>query len=97
MSATTERQKQTFSYTAPTAHSVLLAGDFTRWLQHPISLHKQTNGTWTTTTPLTPGTYHYRFLVDGEWCDDPHCTLRVKNPFGTENSVVQVGPKAAAK
>lgn len=96
MSATIEMQKRTFSYTAPTAHSVLLAGDFTRWLKHPIPLFKQANGTWTTTTPLAPGTYHYRFLVDGEWCDDPNCTLRVKNPFGTQNAVVQVGPKTAS-
>lgn len=94
MSATTETKKQTFAYTAPTAHSVLLAGDFTRWLKHPIPLHKQANGTWTTTANLAPGTYHYRFLVDGEWRDDPNCTLRINNPFGTQNAVLQVGLKA---
>jgi len=37
------------------------------------------------------GTYHYRFLVDGEWRDDPESTLRVPNPFGSENAVRKVG------
>jgi hypothetical protein len=33
------------------------------------------------------GTYHYRFRVDGEWRDDPACTLRVGNPFGSQDAV----------
>jgi 1,4-alpha-glucan branching enzyme len=90
------KQKQTFSFKAPTANSVLLAGDFTRWLKHPIPLHKQVNGVWTTTTPLAPGTYHYRFVVDGEWRDDPNCKLRVQNAFGTQNDVIQIGPNPKA-
>ena len=48
-------------------------------------------GAWKVVVPLPPGTHHYRFLVDGEWRDDAECTLRVPNPFGTENSVRQVG------
>jgi hypothetical protein len=39
---------------------------------------------------LEPGTYHYRFLVDGQWRDDPECTLRVDNPYGSNNAVRQV-------
>lgn len=89
-------QKQTFSFKAPAAHSVLLAGDFTRWLSKPIPLRKQADGVWKTTTSLAPGTYHYRFLVDGEWRDDPDCRIRVQNPFGTQNDVVQVGPGRSA-
>lgn len=42
------------------------------------------------TVGLSPGTYRYRFLVDGEWRDDPECTLRVPNPFGTEDAVQAV-------
>ena len=92
MSANVAKQQQTFSFSAPGAQSVLLAGDFTHWQKQPLPLHKQSNGVWKTTVTLAPGTYHYKFLVDGEWRDDPDCTLRVRNPFGTEDAVLQVGP-----
>ncbi len=82
--------EQTFSFNAPSATSVLLVGDFTHWQQQPISLRKDNRGVWRASVPLEPGTYHYRFLVDGEWRDDPECTLRVTNPFGSQNAVWQV-------
>ena len=63
--------RRTFSFHAPEAMSVLLVGEFTHWQENPISLKKQKNGTWKGTVSLPPGTYHYRFLVDGEWRDDP--------------------------
>jgi 1,4-alpha-glucan branching enzyme len=91
MNATAPKEKRTFSFKAPSARTVLLAGDFTRWLNHPIPLGKQADGVWTATTTLAPGTYHYRFFVDGEWRDDPECKLRVQNQFGTQNDVIQVG------
>lgn len=90
---TSSKQRQSFSFNDPTARSVLLAGDFTRWLTKPIPLHKEANGVWKTTASLAPGTYHYRFFVDGEWRDDPECKVRVKNPFGTQNDVIQVDRK----
>ncbi len=49
------------------------------------------DGYWFTVIPLTPGSYSYRFIVNGEWRDDPRAILRAPNPFGTENAVVQVG------
>ena len=66
--------------------SVLLVGDFTHWQQSPIPMRKK-GGIWQTTVPLEPGAHHYRFLVDGEWRDDPECIVRLLNPFGSENSV----------
>jgi hypothetical protein len=48
------------------------------------------DGVWRATVKLEPGTHHYRFLVDGEWRDDPECTLRAPNPFGGENMTRQV-------
>jgi 1,4-alpha-glucan branching enzyme len=81
---------QTFSFTAPTAMSVQLVGDFTHWEEKPIQLQKGENGVWQATVELEPGTHHYLFLVDGHWRDDPECTLRVGNPFGTENMVREV-------
>jgi 1,4-alpha-glucan branching enzyme len=82
--------EQTFSFNAPAAMSVLLVGDFTHWQKKPVSLKKDSHGVWRAVVPLPPGTYHYRFLVDGEWRDDPECTLRVENAFGSKNAVRQV-------
>jgi 1,4-alpha-glucan branching enzyme len=81
---------QTFSITAPAAMSVQLVGDFTHWQEEPLAMRKQAGGVWRISVELPPGTHHYRFLVDGQWRDDPECTVRVPNPFGGHNSVRQV-------
>lgn len=83
-------KKQTFRYTAHDARSVLLVGDFTHWQSQPIALRKGADGIWSATVELAPGTHSYRFIVDGEWRDDPECTIRVANPYGGENMVRQV-------
>lgn len=84
------KKKQEFRFTAPTAMAVQLVGDFTGWRTAPVTLKKGTDGVWRTTVELAPGTHHYRFLVDGEWRDDPECTVRVPNAFGSENAVRKV-------
>lgn len=81
---------QGFSFRAPEAISVQLVGDFTHWQEHPISLRKDATGIWHTKVELQPGTHHYRFLVDGEWRDDPECNVRVPNPFGGQNMARRV-------
>ena len=80
-------RKQAFRFTAPQARSVLLVGDFTKWQQYAIPLKKDKDGVWVATVELQPGKHTYRFLVDGEWRDDPACTLRVRNAFGSEDMV----------
>ena len=81
---------QSFAFTAPNATSVQLVGDFTQWQERPINLRKGLDGVWRTTVELPPGTHLYRFLVDGQWRDDPECMLRAPNPFGSENMMRQV-------
>ncbi len=83
-------KRQTFCMTAPGAMSVQLVGDFTRWQEVPIAMKKGRASVWKVSVELPPGTHHYRFLVDGQWRDDPECTLRVPNPFGGSNDVRQV-------
>lgn len=83
-------RQQTFAFSAPDALSVQLVGDFTRWQECPISLQKGADGMWRTTVELSSGTHHYRFLVDGQWRDDPDCILRAPNPFGSENMLRRV-------
>ena len=84
------KKKVTFSLLEPNAASVQLAGDFSDWTKKPINLRKDENGMWKATVPLEPGTHQYRFLVDGQWYDDPACQNRVPNPFGAMNCVREV-------
>lgn len=85
------KQKVTFSFVAPEAQSVQLAGDFTGWQQAPVPLKKLKSGLWKTTVSLPPGRHEYRLLVDGQWRDDPENKLRQPNQFGGENCVCVVG------
>jgi Glycogen recognition site of AMP-activated protein kinase len=80
-----------FHLEVPSAKSVKLAADFTDWEKFPLDMIKSLDGVWYVTVPLPPGQYSYRFIVDGEWCDDPRPVLRLHNkPFGRANAVVEV-------
>ena len=86
----TATQKVTFSFLAPAANSVLIAGDFTDWQRAPLPLKKDKKGFWKKTVSLSAGRYEYRLLVDGEWQDDPQCSNRHPNQFGGQNCVCVV-------
>ncbi|MCX6925614.1 MAG: glycogen-binding domain-containing protein, partial [Verrucomicrobia bacterium] len=77
-----KHSKQVFQFVAPAAKSVVLVGDFTNWRQQGILMHRDSNGIWTASVALAPGTHRYRFIADGEWRDDQACRSRVPNPFG---------------
>jgi len=83
-------KKQTFRFTDPTAQSVQLVGDFTEWQKRGIAMQKGPGGVWTASVDLKAGVHHYLFIVDGEWCDDPECTVRVPNAYGGQNMVRKV-------
>ncbi len=92
-----DKQKITFSFGAPTAKSVMLAGDFTGWQQAPLPMKKDKSGTWKKAVTLPPGRYEYRLLVDGQWQDDPNCPNRQPNQYGGANCVciVEAPPQPA--
>ena len=48
------------------------------------------DGQWAKELSLAPGRYEYRFVVDGQWVDDPAATELIPNPFGTPNAVLLV-------
>lgn len=79
-----------FSLYAPDAREVFLVGDFNDWQPNDLKARKFKDGKWSKSVPLKAGTYQYLFLVDGEWWTDPANPNRVHNPFGTENSVVDI-------
>lgn len=48
------------------------------------------NGRWVKELTLPPGRYEYRFVIDGQWVDDPKATEFVSNPHGGQNAVLIV-------
>ena len=88
--APTGQKNVVFTLHAPSAAAVLVTGSFSVWSTQSIALKKDRKGTWKATVPLSPGRHEYRFVVDGEWCDDPTCADRTPNSFGTQNCVLQV-------
>ncbi len=80
-----------FSLTAPRAKEVMLVGDFTKWHVKPIQMDrmKPRSRTFAATLSLAPGTYQYKFIVDGEWVEDPKAES-VPNDFGTRNSLITI-------
>ncbi|HVM47360.1 MAG TPA: isoamylase early set domain-containing protein [Candidatus Acidoferrum sp.] len=81
---------RSFALAAPGAKRVQLVGDFTGWQEKPIAMQKRADGTWSTSIELPPGRHMYRFLVDGEWRDDPACARHEPNPYGSQNAVCEV-------
>lgn len=80
----------TFTYAGP-ASRVHLAGDFNDWSTTTGAMKRQADGTWTLTLKLAPGTYQYRFLVDGtSWKTDDANPNQQDDPLGGRNSVVTV-------
>ncbi len=78
----------TFKLIAPDAQCVLLAGDFNSWDPEMHPLKKSSKGLWKKMVSLSPGRYEYRFVVDGQWQNDPECPTCSPNPFGGNNCVI---------
>jgi 1,4-alpha-glucan branching enzyme len=72
------------------AGKVCLMGDFNNWNQtiHPMKQNEK--GVWGKNVMLPAGRYEYKFLVDGEWWNDPENRDFCRNCFGTLNSVTVV-------
>ena len=79
-----------FCLEAPFSESVKLAADFTDWEKFPLDMIKSEDGVWHTSVPLPSGHYSYRFIVDGEWCDDPNPLRCHNNPSGRASTVVEI-------
>jgi len=77
-----------FTLFAQEAQNVYVAGNFNGWDTHSHPLKKESKGMWKISINLEPGRYEYRYLVDGEWQNDPNCTTFAANTFGSENCVI---------
>lgn len=73
----------------PNAKEVYLVGDFNGWDPQADRMVKR-KGAFHKLLELEPGEYQYKFLVDGDWHEDPSAVVQVPNDFGTVNSLVRV-------
>jgi chromosome partitioning protein len=76
------------------ANDVRIAGDFNGWVPDKgvrslIESEGQTR-IWTKILRLAPGTYQYRYVVDGEWRADPENPEAISIAVGARNSVLVV-------
>ena len=67
---------------------VELAGNFCDW--KPMWMAKQKAGDFAKTVELPAGTHEYKFVVDGQWLQDPDHKDWVTNQYGTLNSIAVI-------
>jgi len=81
-------------YRDQVAGDVRIAGDFNGWVPDKgvRSLLESDGQTkvWTKILQLPPGTYQYRYVVDGQWREDPENPEVVTNAVGGRTSVLVV-------
>ena len=77
-----------FQYTGSGA--VCLAGSFNDWHPDATPMVALGDGRWVKEISLPPGRYEYRFVVNGEWADDPNAKESAPNPHGGANAVLTV-------
>jgi glycosidase len=81
----------TFTFTAPEAKAVFLAGTFNGWRTDRTPMVRGDDGLWKATLNLPFGKHYYKFVVDGNWTTDP--AAKIENDGGGNlNSVLLVFP-----
>lgn len=75
---------------------VLLTGDFLGW-DTKIVLVKGTDGTFHAKQKLSPGSYKYKYIVDGEWLHSPDSPMVADGKGGFNNEItVTDAPSSSA-
>jgi Glycogen recognition site of AMP-activated protein kinase len=93
--AEAETVEVAFSLPAETAaERVALCGDFNDWAPEGISLARAADRSWQVTVPLVPGSYRYKYLLDGvTWENGPDADSYEENAYGTLDSVIVVSSR----
>ena len=85
-----EWRRVTFKLEASGAREAILVGDFNGWdgKKHPMK--RDNKGRWSKIVTLAPGRHEYKYVVDGQWQNDPGSNQVVANTFGTLNNFLDV-------
>jgi hypothetical protein len=84
------KRRVVFQFRAVAGSSIGLAGSFNNWDPAAKVLVDKGDGLYTGILMLAPGTYEYKFCVDGHWQPDPENPNFTPNDLGTLNSVLIV-------
>ena len=79
-----------FELDMPDAGEVSVAGAFNGWDANADPMALGDDGIWRATLEIKPGTYEYKFVVDGTWIEDPLNPEFVEDPYGGKNSILTV-------
>ena len=89
-----EKREVVVEYRDSDAGDVRIAGDFNGWVPDRDVLSRvEAEGRtriWVKVLSLPPGTYQYRYFVDGQWGVDPANQNSSAGPMGQTNSVLHV-------
>jgi len=81
---------------APKAETVCVMGEFNDWSRDATPMKRQKNGGFSVSLDLETGrSYRFRYLIDGRKFENDWAADRYEpNPYGGEDSVVEVQPAA---
>lgn len=79
-----------FRVQVPQAQTVSLAGSFNDWDPTQAPMSRDGDDCWQRIVALPPGRHEYRFVVDGQWVDDPNAKEFAPNAHGSRNAVAVV-------
>jgi len=76
----------------PSTTSVHIVGDFNAWSSEATPLQQKKDHVFAVTLHLESGrTYQYRYLLnESEWICDPFADKNVPNPYGGDNSILDL-------
>jgi hypothetical protein len=72
------------------AKAVYLAGSFNNWGAHELQMDPTPSG-WVVEIYLSEGTHTYKYVVDGNWVQDPDNPLQVPDGGRGYNSMLRIG------
>lgn len=80
-----------FAFNSQTAKEVYVVGDFNNWTPSEMAkLVSRGSGRWETALDLHAGRHRYKFVVDGQWLQDPQNAQTEANPFGGVDSILAI-------
>jgi chromosome partitioning protein len=86
-----EEREILFKVEAPEGAVVQIAGDFNEWVPESLEFtESQGRPLWHKTISLRPGSYAYKYLVDGRWIADPTNESTTEDAYGGVNSLISL-------
>ncbi len=79
-----------FRLLRPGAQRAYLVGDFNGWSTTAIQMPRIADGLFEVVIDLEPGTYRFRYFVDGMWLIDYAAFGLERNTYGQWDAVVYV-------